>query len=807
MSFDSKDFKKNSPFMNSNSTDFEDSRLERVNSAPPQSSSLFEEESPFSFVLTNEDGTPLQIESSEESDDSNNRSVEEKEKLKELQDSIDQLSLIEVQSRMKIQSENKEYSNKNSSNDNNTTKYYEIGTSSTIHNENCIGTPSTHSEFSPITTTNINISHSIQLPGHVHLDLQVTDKTHSPSNKASCNTVDNWVLDDTTHHQRQSTTYESNFKVQKIQSEKGQGDWEIEMDSEGTDNTDDFSKFMSIEKLISEFSSSHTRETVPQIPNFQISDREFNAEMSVPELKDKLKALSIDSVYNELEDWDFEFESDENQNLSDFVKFMQIEKLAQQFPEVNTVNVIDEILNILNMKERQPVEINFINTKIKGNEKLSIDTAASKIQNLKNKVSTGIEKIRIEFNRATGTNVSSVIDNIKKIQIEKVQEMKEVAAFVFEKIISEPIYFEVYLQIVGQLKESNWKCEEEMKMVDKTQTCFFGTLLSLAKKRLEADHDWFAAVDESVLSYSNRMDLEEQIEDKVADKIKKKEHALGTVNFLVSLYLKNITSLSNAQMVIDRLLSKNSPEYIVMLCYIYKPLIEKLVHMNRNDLANRIITYLKANEKSTSDVRLQLVIEKAVKYNPLNTTAPKAIPQNSFAGMLTQESESTPTKSDAEVLQSYITDIVNAVSGFVDEDEVIEYGDKVYRDIDRFNNSEFFTAYLIELVSNYKYFKRLLDILLLKLLPKLIDINEVLGSLKDEMEMLSIDVGCASKNYAELLCYLRGLNKLNKVEFESFKLPQFFKHSSSLLKNWKEAEDSRLPIVATDEEIQKLNSF
>lgn len=637
------------------------------------------------------------------------------------------------------------------------------------------------------------------------------------------------------------------------------GDWEMEL--EITENSNEFGKFMSIQKLIGEFAVAKDvlevadikeRETVPVEFVFAAGEEEFNNKVNgivdlsehVNELNEKLKdnwneQEAIDNMINSIdkvmisndlisenkntveaipsipaivpanftpEDWDFEFESEEQQNLSDFVKFMQIEKLILQFPQVSSNNVADEVNAILKMTERTPIDIKFLNVKGKGSDKACIDSCTAKINSLKNKVYTPFESIRIEFNRATASNVNSVIENIKAIQVEKIEEMREIASFVFEKIISEPIYFDIYLQIVGQLRTCNWKCTEELLMAEKTQTCFFGTLLSFAKKRLDSEHDWFAQVDESAITSISRGDLEEQIEDKLSEKTKKREHALGTVNFLVSLYLRNITGLANAQMVIDKLLSRNSAEHIVMICYVYKKLVEKLVAVNRNDFASRIISYLKTNEK-TPDLRLQIVIEKALKYNPLINCMPvKQESRNSFANLNTFESESEPAvKSDSEVLQTYITHVASAVTGFSDDDEVLEYGDKVYKDIDRFNNKAFFIAYLIELVSNFKSYSRLLDIFLKKLLPKAIDLPAALSALKEEMDMLSIDVACSSKHFAEVLCHLRSLNKISKAEFDSFKLSNFSKHSLTLFKKWKETDDSRLAIVASEEEIQKLN--
>lgn len=428
----------------------------------------------------------------------------------------------------------------------------------------------------------------------------------------------------------------------------------------------------------------------------------------------------------------------------------------------------------------------------------------AKINALKNKMSTSIESIRIEFNRVTGSNLNSVIENIKKVQVEKVEEMKLVSAFVFEKIISEPLYADLYIFIVGQLKASAWKCEEEKAMTEKSQTCFFGTLMNFAKQRLETENDWYAEVDMNALDRGSRAELEKQIEERISEKIKKKQHALGNVYFLISLYLKNITGLPNVVMVIERLLSRNTPEHIIMLCFVYRPLMEKLVNMNRTDLAARIVEYLKANEK-TPELRLQIEIEKALKFNPLGTTA-KQTPRNSFAGILSVDADE-PKKSDSEVLQGYISDVAGAVATLADDEEVAEYAERVYKNVDRFDNHAFFLAYLVETIANYKQFHRLVTILLNKLLPKAIDLGAVLKDLKEEMHMLCIDVACASKNYAELLCLLRAKDKIQQSDFDNLKLPQFIKHAMPLLKKWKENGDSRLAIVATDEEIHKINEF
>lgn len=499
----------------------------------------------------------------------------------------------------------------------------------------------------------------------------------------------------------------------------------------------------------------------------------------------------------------FDCDSEENVQPSEFIKFMQIEGLLRQFPPLDIDALNDRINSILNLKERTPVDIKFYFAK-------GEDTYLEKIKHLKLKVDSPIEKVRIEFNRVTKANVGSVIENLSKIQIDKIEDMKEIAAFVFEKVISEEVFFNVYIKIIGELYKT-WLCEEEKKLKNCKQSCFFGTLLSLAFKKFESQHNWFAQVDESILSTTNTSDIDEKIEECFAEKSKRRLHALGAVSFVVALYVNNITGVHNAAVVVDKLTSSFTPENVVMLCHVFGPLGQKLLANNRRETLKKIFDYLKAHSKC-GDLRLEVEIDKAFSANANLIGSLKAISSpasqraNSFASLVIEEPKKIEkAKSDDDVLREYVMNISDCVDNISDPDDVLDVGDKIFKDIDKFNNLKFLKAYLVEMITNHKICRKFLSILLNKLVPKAVLLTEALFSVKEDMAMLSIDFPCSTKNFAEFLCHAKARDLLTGEDFEKLKPNEFLKRAGSLLREWRDSKDNRLSKVLSEEDaVQKL---
>ncbi|ELA41531.1 uncharacterized protein VICG_01395 [Vittaforma corneae ATCC 50505] len=525
-----------------------------------------------------------------------------------------------------------------------------------------------------------------------------------------------------------------------------------------------------------------------------------NSTCQMSDLKSMLSELSLKDS-NDVNI--FDCDSEENGQLSEFVKFMQIERLLKQFPPLDIDALNDKINSILKINERTPVDIKFYFAK-------GEDIYLEKIKNLKSKVDSPIEKVRVEFNRVTKSNVGSVVENLFKIQIEKIEEMKEIAAFVFEKVISEEVFFNVYIKIIGELYKT-WLCDEEKKIKNCKQSCFFGTLLSLAFKKFESQHNWFAQVDESILSTNSTSDIDEKIEECFAEKSKRRLHALGTVNFVIALYINNITGVHNVTVIIDKLTSTFTPENVVMLCHVFGSLGHKLLANNRRETLKKILDYLKSHSKC-GDLRLEVEIDKTFSANVNLINALKSTPSpilqrsNSFASLVVEESKKVEKlKSDDDVLREYIMDIGDCLDSISDPDDLLEVGDKIFKDIDKFNNRKFLKAYFIEMITNHKIYQKFLNVLLNKLVPKAISPAEALFDVKEEMSILSIDFPCSTRNFSEFLCHAKARDMITHEEFEKLKPNEFFKRAGNLLREWRDSKDNRLPKVLSEEDIiQKL---
>lgn len=494
-----------------------------------------------------------------------------------------------------------------------------------------------------------------------------------------------------------------------------------------------------------------------------------------------------------------ECDSDDVEQISAFDRFMQIEKLVYQFPPINLDSLKSKVLAICNLEERIPVEINFYFAK-------GEDLYLEKIEKLKCKVSTTIEKVRTEFNRVTKVNITSVVSTLLAIHVEKVEEMKEVAAFVFEKVVNEPIFFDVYLQIIQQIHK-DWMCDEEKKMGKHAQTCFFGTLLSLGMKNFESSHKWFAQVDESKIVETEKSKIEDKLEEEFSKKLKKKQAALGTMSFFAGLYINNTVGPQTILKILKTLTASNTPESLVMICQVFQSLVKKFISVDKLDLVVMMTDYLKSNAKC-GDLRLEVEIEKTLLGCPEALKILKSPQQgkrtNSFASMTVEEQAPVVKKSDAEVLQEYVYYISSALDEITDDEDILDFGDKIFKGIDKFSNLDFFITFLSEAVSNHKVASKMIKVLLSKLLPKALKLSEALVELKDQMGILRLDSPYSDKNYSELLCYLKAKDAITNAEFENLKPQEFIKHAGNLLKEWKEIKDDRLSKILPEEDIKML---
>lgn len=537
-------------------------------------------------------------------------------------------------------------------------------------------------------------------------------------------------------------------------------------------------------------------ERVKSAPPQNISDESFVDPQA--ELESMMGNLSISKKTTDEID-EFECVSDIEDEISPFEKFILFEKLLQQFPKADINAIKDKVLSIANLNERTPVEISFCFSKgdtTKINEKIN-----EKINKLKNKTNTCMEKVRLEFNRATTSNLPSVIQNLTNIKVEKNEEMKEISNFVFEKIISDPVFFDCYMTILGSLYKT-WQSEEE-KLNPRSQTCFFGSMLSLAHRKIYSSYEWFEQADQSSFSSIDPEDLDDKIEENFAERTRRRNNILGTVEFICAIYIKNFVGPNGILEVIDRLISSNSPENIIMVCKIFTKISQKFYIAKRTNELEKIVNYLKTNLK-TNNMRLQIEIENALASNPMavNVKSFSSQKKNSFSSMM-METDSSNQKTDDEVLNEYITERSKAISA-THEDDIGELQELIFKDIDRFDNVKFLNVFITEMITNFKNYPKLKNMLLDRLLPKALKLVDALLQIKENLGFLVLDAPVAMKNYSELLCYLKGKGCIDEEEFNSLKTTEFIKTAGNLLREWQKSGDERLGKVLSSSEIEKL---
>lgn len=510
-------------------------------------------------------------------------------------------------------------------------------------------------------------------------------------------------------------------------------------------------------------------------------------------------------------------------STSEFKQFMEVEKLIIQFPPLGINDIKLKIESLLSVTEREPVLINFVFPK-------SENTMADRLKALKEKEDTPIQRVRNEFNRVTEGNRQEVIKILKQVRVSTISEMQEIAGFVLEKAISEELYLETYSFIIGELKRE-WRCEEEKALKERKQTCFFGTLLRFLLTRLKAKQTWATELDISSVKSTDRADLERKIEDYETDRLKRKKMALGSIGFIVSLYITNVIGPSNVIAVCDSLRSVDSAENVEMACKLLESVCAKFSENGKSGIIEDLYNYLSRNLRNHG-IRMEYVIESAMKKashyvrqrgKGFGDSKVSSEPKNTYAEMINDESE-----GEEEKIREYVYSVTRRIQGVIKEvfagegftggdlqsekilRESDEYGELI-KDIKAYlkskgkeSNRLFFTAYIMELVTNPKAIEGLRIMLISDLVKEASDFIGSIQEVKSEYAMLRIDFPKAPRYFSELLGFLRGAEILNSEELERFKPQGFPQLASDLMRRWKSGADSRLSKVFSVEDQKVL---
>lgn len=487
---------------------------------------------------------------------------------------------------------------------------------------------------------------------------------------------------------------------------------------------------------------------------------------------------------------------------SEFDQFLQIEELISRFPAVSYSFIKSRVSRLLSKKERTPIPISFVTSK-------SDNSMADKLRALREKEDTSFQKVRNEFNRVTALNQHDVVDTLKKIKVQSISEMQEIAGFVLGKAISEPVYLKIYTQIIGELKKE-WKCEEELSLKGKKQTCFFGTLLRYLFTRVSARQNWSTDMDISTVKANDRAEFERILEDYETERLKKKKHATGTIDLVSMLYLQGIIGPANVILAFDELRSASTPENVELACKLLTSVCKMFVENGKVSIVEAMYDYLSKNKKKHG-IRLEYLIDTSMKYAAGFLTSKQGAKtgfssaKNSFAE-LAEDNEVGEQDEETQV-REYVYDIASKAKMVEDDGEdlipVIRGFLKQHSSAEA--NKQFFTAYVVESVTNPKAMNVMQKMLVNELHRDAQDFRGSLEAVKSEYAMLRIDFPKAPRYYSEFLCILRASSILTAEEFEHFKPHDFPQLAAGLMRSWRDSNDSRLSTVFSSEDLKVIS--
>lgn len=409
---------------------------------------------------------------------------------------------------------------------------------------------------------------------------------------------------------------------------------------------------------------------------------------------------------------------------------------------------------------------------------------------------TCIEKARLEFNRLTAKSLGLVIKNLKAVRVETIGEMKEIAKILFDKATSEPTFVKYYALLVLDLKKE-WQSEEE-KVRDVSQTVFFGTLLTLTLKTLEKKEKWGDEYEKKGdMTFEERMDYEEKLEEAETERYIKKRRTLGTIDFLSSLYSLNVISYVHMNACINTLTKSSDEESIEVLCYLIQNIGEKLVVSGKEHIISMVCASLeqkKNNYPNRLRYMIEEVLDKKTSWKRGEAKAGNVFSclevENDYGNSPAQDSQEPQPEDVLPFLSSLSSELAVA---YEDDDREI-LSDNLRTGESKFGAIRFYLSYFQEAVSNHKVSDLFADFFIFSRSKVRVtgeQLKEALLALKGELDILKIDFPISSKKYTELITKLRVAEIIPQSLFEELKTSDYETRVSDLISRWYKSDQDR----------------
>eukprot|EP00866_Antonospora_locustae_P002108 jgi/Antlo1/2108/2305 len=418
-----------------------------------------------------------------------------------------------------------------------------------------------------------------------------------------------------------------------------------------------------------------------------------------------------------------------------------------------------------------------------------------------------VSTFRLELNRAAKSTIEGVLSSIRRLKVKTEGEMVEMARILFDKAVAETSYLIIYVYIIKDLYKT-FQCDEEKKTSSKN-TVFFTTLCRLCKETFKNRESWTVEEGERDLrnmTREERIQYEDECEEREAVRLKKKGRILGCIRLLGSLYCQSIISDTFVLVVLrDLMKGLNNTESIEIMCVLLECCGEKLEKRHKRELEEALsgLKSVSTNmEKRTKFLVMDFFDSVVPKWR--KTANQSAAGSNPFYGMTVEQDEGTdtaPEQSIHDMVKSFMEDVLSI------ECSRTALKESMNSLISRFSAKEFVNAYLGNVVESF-------DNVLAKMqafgeFGRGFDENmivQVLSEIHAGLEDLCCDAPYAASNFYRVLCYLRADDLVSKKAIHEFVDSRFETEKRKIVVEWLEdyRNATKVERVAEENEVKEL---
>ncbi|KAL0265585.1 UNVERIFIED_CONTAM: hypothetical protein PYX00_011297 [Menopon gallinae] len=433
--------------------------------------------------------------------------------------------------------------------------------------------------------------------------------------------------------------------------------------------------------------------------------------------------------------------------------------------------------------------------------------AARPAAKLEPKKYDAVSMFRLELNRAAKSTIEGVLSSIRNLKVNTEDEMVEMARILFDKAVTETSYLIIYVYIIKDLYKT-FQCEDEKKSSPKN-TVFFTTLCRLCKETFKNRESWAEVVEERNLrnmTREERIQYEDECEEREAVRLKKKGRILGCIRLLGSLYCQSIISDTFVLVVLRDLMKRlSSTENIEIMCVLLECCGEKLERRHERELEEALKglrSVSTAMDKRTKFLVMDFFDNVVPRWKKAATQ--HAAGSNPFYGMTVEQddnAEAAPEQNMHVLIKSLVEDVLSIECSRTALQESVDSL------VSRFSAAEFVGAYLGNVVENFGNVQAKMHAF--GEFGRSFDENtiiQVLVEIQDGLEDLCCDAPYAAANFYRMLCYLRADGLVSKKALHELGDGGFEVEKRKVIAEWLEdyANAVKVNKVAEDEEVREI---